>query len=402
MSHVSFLTAARGPERVGCPALQVSARPVGGACNLRCSHCAGASAPQHARMGEDTLEAVVRGALEAGSAEVHFTWQGGEPVLRGLDFFRRALALQRQHGEGRTVRNTLHTNGTLIDAEWAAFLADGGFAVTLRIDGPPELHDAQRRDGEAGASSDRMLRGIEALQARGIEFQVETAVSALTARHPLAVYRYLKSLGARQMQFLPLVQARPAAGPRRVEREVVLSQCSVGSVAYGRFLTGVFGEWIRHDVGRVFVHLFDSTLQTSVHGRPSVCSFGETCARKFAVEADGSVYACERFLDDEHRLGQLPAQPLAELMAAPQRHAFEEAKRATLSARCRRCDVLAACQGGCPHHRFLPAPGGGPGENYLCAGYRHFFRSVSPHIRAMAALLRQGRPASDVMRFTPR
>lgn len=400
MSEAFFLTAARGVGRAGCAPLQVLVRPVGGACNLRCSHCAAAGAPQDARMGEDTLEALVRGALQApDGGEVHFAWQGGEPTLCGLDFFRQALALQRQHAGGRAVRNTLHTNGTLIDAEWAAFLADAGFAVTLHVDGPPELHDAQHLDAQAHPRSDRLLQGIAQLKARGIEFHVQAAVSALNARQPLAVYRYLKALGARQLQFVPLVQAQDsAAGPRRVERDVELSSCTVGSIAYGRFLTSVFGEWIRHDVGRVFVHLFDSTLQAWVHGRPSVCSFGETCARKFAVEHDGSVYACERYLDDAHRLGNVAEQPLADLLAAPQRHAFEAAKRETLSAQCRRCDVLAACRGGCPRHRFLHAPGGGPGENYLCAGYRHFFRAVSPHIRAMANLLRQGRPASDVMR----
>lgn len=400
MSQAIFLTAARTVGRPGCAPLQVLARPVGGACNTRCGHCPDDAGRQDVRMDEGTLEALVRGALQAQEERaVHFAWQGGEATLRGIDFFRQALALQRQHAGGRTVRNTLHTNGTLLDAEWAAFLAEGGFGVTLHVDGPPELQGTP-----AGAASDRVRPGIDHLKARGVAFQVQTAVSAHNAQHALAVYRYLKSIGARQMQFVPLVQARPVpAAERRGARGLEPSRCSVGSVAYGRFLTTVFREWIRRDVGTVFVHLFDSTLHAWVHGRPSVCSFGETCEPKLAVEPDGSVYACERYLDDEdHCLGRLSEQPLADLLAARQQRAFEDAKRDTLSAQCRRCDVLAACRGGCPRHRFLHAPGGGPAESYLCAGYRHFFRSVAPDIRAMATLLRQGRPASDVMRFIPR
>jgi uncharacterized protein len=403
MSDAFFLTAARGLGRAGCASLELLVRPAGAACNLRCSHCGGGArdAQEGARMGEDTLAALVRGACETqGTGEIHFSWRGGEPMLCGLDFFRQALALQRQHAGDRTVRNTLHTNGTLLDDDWADFLADSGFAVTLHIDGPPELHDAHRRDAQARATSQRLLAGVERLKARGIAFHTHTAVSALNARHPLAVYGYLKALGARQMQFVPLVQAQPQCTPeaRRVVREVALSPATVGSVAYGRFLTSVFGEWIRHDVGRVFVHLFDSTLQAWVHGRASVCSFAETCACRLAIEHDGTVYACERYLDAEHRVGNLHTHPLPELLAAPGQRAFEEAKRDTLGPQCRRCDVLAACRGGCPRHRFLHAANGGAGENYLCAGYRHFFRTVSPHIRAMAALLRQGRPASDIMR----
>ncbi|MEJ8836393.1 SPASM domain-containing protein [Ramlibacter sp. AN1133] len=382
MSPAVFLTGARSPGPVRCACLQVLVRPGG---------CTG--------MDDETLQAIVQGAIEAQEAgEVHFSWQGAEPMEQGLDFFRRALALQHAHAPGRTVRNTLHTGGTLIDDAWAAFLAAAGFAVTLHVDGPPGLLAAQ-----PGARDDRLLHGIGRLQAHGVEFQACTAVSALNAHHPLAVYRYLKEIGARQMQFVPLVeQSEDCGGPRRAPRDVELSRRTVGSIAYGRFLTSVFGEWVRHDVGRVFVHLFDSTLQAWVHGRASLCSFAETCERKLAIEHDGSVYACERYLDAGHRLGSLEEASLPDLLAAREQRAFEEAKRDTLPSQCRRCDVLAACRGGCPRHRFPNAAAGGAAVNYLCAGYRHFFRTVAPHMRAMGVLLRQGRPASDIMRFSPR
>lgn len=377
MGDAFFLTGARGTGHAACAAFQVLVRPAG-----------------DAAMEEATLQALVHGAFEAQQGELHFAWEGGEPMRRGLDFFRRAFALQQQHAGGRTVRNTLHTGGTLIDEEWARLLAASGCGVTLHVDGPPQLADG---------AADRLLPAIERLKAHGIPFHTQTTVSAHNAHDPLRVYRYLKEIGARQMQFLPLVE--PCGEPRaqrRSPREIALSARTVGSVAYGRFLTTVFGEWIRHDVGRVFVHLFDSTLQAWVHGRPSLCSFAETCARKVAIEHDGSVYACERYLDAGHRIGSLAETPLAAMLAAPAQRAFEDAKRDTLPSQCRRCDVLAACRGGCPRHRFLQAASGGPAVNYLCAGYRQFFRTVAPHMRAMGTLLRQGRPAADIMRFTPR
>ena len=377
MGDAYFLTGARGTGHAACAAFQVLVRPTG-----------------DGAMGEATLQALVHGAFEAQEGELHFAWEGGEPMRRGLDFFRRAFALQQQHAGGRTVRNTLHTGGTLIDEEWARFLAASGFGVTLHVDGPPQTADG---------GPDRLLQAIECLKAHGIPFHTQTAVSAHNAQDPLRVYRYLKEIGARQMQFLPLVEpCGQAREQRRTPREIALSPRTVGSVAYGRFLTTVFGEWIRHDVGRVFVHLFDSTLQAWVHGRPSLCSFAETCARKVAIEHDGSVYACERYLDAGHRIGSLEETPLAAMLAAPAQRAFEDAKRDTLPSQCRRCDVLAACRGGCPRHRFLQAASGGPAVNYLCAGYRQFFRAVAPHMRAMGTLLRQGRPAADIMRFTPR
>jgi uncharacterized protein len=394
--------------------LQVVARPVGSACNLRCSYCL-APAPQDgcapaadARMDDATLEALVRGSLQAPAAgEISFSWQGGEPTLRGLDFFRRVVELQRRHGEGRAIRNTLRTNATLLDATWAAFLAEHGFTVAVRIDGPPELHDAYRVDADGQATSERVRQAVDRLQAHGVEFQVVTLVGALNARHPSRVYRYLKELGATRMEFQPLVQRQAKgavppvlAGPpeRRSQRATELARWSVGSVAYGRFLTSVFGEWIRHDVGRIVVQPFESTLRGWSDCGPKLCTFNETCGRQLAADHDGSLYACERFLDPAFRVGAVAQQPLGEILEGPGQRAFGDGKRDALPAQCRRCDVLAACRGGCPGHRFVYAPAGGPGLNYLCAGYRHFFRTVAPHMRAMAVLLRQGRPASDILR----
>jgi uncharacterized protein len=397
-----------------CAPLQVVARPVGSACNLRCSHCLpsgqqdGCAPAGDARMDDATLEALVRGSLQSSDAsEIVFSWDGGEPTLRGLEFFRKAVQLQQRHADGRSVRNTLQTNATLIDAEWAAFLAQHGFTVAVRVDGPAELHDAHRIDAAGQPTSQRVRLAVERLKAHDVPVHAITRVGALNARHPARVYQYLKELGATRIEFLPLVQrqakgaGRPMlAGPpeRRSQRDTELARWSVGSIAYGRFLTTVFGEWVRQDVGRIVVQPFDSTLRGWSDDGPKLCTFSETCGRKLAVDHDGSWYACERYVDPAFRAGAVAEQSLDEVLEGSAQRAFGDAKRDALPTQCRRCDVLAACRGGCPSHRFIYAPAGGPGVNYLCAGYRHFFRTVAPHMRAMAALLRQGRPASDIMR----
>lgn len=394
------------------------AKPAGPACNLRCGYCFYLEKKElfgrgeSVRMDDDTLETFVREYIRSQDAqEISFAWQGGEPTLRGLDFFRKVVELQRRYADGRTITNALQTNGTLVDAEWAAFLAENAFLVGLSIDGPPELHDAYRVDAAGRSTSAQVLEALALLQAHGVEFNTLTVVSALNARHPLKVYRYLKEIGSRHLQFIPLVERRnrqqegaALAGPPVPGRlrEAELTKWSVGSVAYGRFLTTIFGEWVRRDVGRVFVQLFDSTLHTWLEGRATLCTFSETCGRQVAMEHDGSIYACDHYVYPEYEVGKLGEQPLAEILESPAQRAFAEAKRSTLPSQCRRCDVLAACRGGCPKHRFLHAASGGHGVNYLCAAYRHFFRTVAPHMRTMTLLLRQGRPASDIMQPAPR
>lgn len=391
----------------------VLAKPAGPACNLRCTYCfylekkALAGMAQGTRMQEHTLESFVRDYIAAQDApEITFGWQGGEPTLRGLDFFRRVVELQRVHAQGRRISNAFQTNGMLIDAEWADFLAANGFLVGISIDGPPALHDRHRNDAGGCGSHSRVLQGLAQLQAHGVQFNTLTVVSRANAKHPLKVYRYLKDIGSRFIQFIPVVErtartggASQLAGPPVAgsARDAEVAGWSVGPVAYGEFLVAVFKEWVRQDVGTVFVQTFDSALASWVGQGASLCVFAETCGRQLAVEHDGSTYACDHYVYPEYRLGNISEMSLAEMVDSEAQRRFGAAKLETLPVQCRQCDVRFACNGGCPKHRFLHTAAGEYGLNYLCAGYRTFFRFVDPYMRAMAQLLRQRRPASDIM-----
>lgn len=396
----------------------VLAKPAGPACNLRCSYCFylekkdlfGRS--ESTRMRDDTLEAFVRDYIGAqDTPEVGFGWQGGEPTLRGLDFFRRVVELQRRYAGGRKVSNMFQTNGMLIDAEWAEFLAANEFLVGISIDGPPGLHDTQRIDAHGSGTASRVLQGLEHLKAHGVEFNTLTVVSRANARHPLKVYRFLKEIGSRYIQFIPLVERTrrgsassalagpPAAGSLR---DAEVARWSVSPVGYGDFLLAVFEEWVQHDIGSIFVQMFDNALGSWVGEGAGLCVFAETCGRQVALEHDGSVYSCDHYVYPEYRLGNLHESSLADLLDSDVQQRFGDAKRDALPAQCRRCEFRFACHGGCPKHRFLQTADGEAGLNYLCAGYRKFFRGVDPYMRAMAGLLRQGRPASDLMKSVAR
>jgi len=394
------------------------AKPAGPACNLRCSYCfylekKDQFAPSESlRMTPDTLEAFVKGMIQSqGGQEIPFAWQGGEPMLRGLDFFRKVVELQRRYADGRTVTNALQTNGILIDDAWAEFFATNRFLVGISIDGPPDLHDVHRVDAGSRPTSSRVLEGLDRLKVHGVEFNTLTAVSASNVKHPLKVYRYLKEVGSRYLQFIPIVERRARAnatgalvGPPARDRAgaAEVTRWSVGSVAYGRFLITVFAHWVRHDVGSTFVQLFDSALQTWVKGHASLCVFAPTCGRQVAMEYEGTVYACDHYVYPQYRIGKLGEQSLAEMLQSPLQRAFGAAKQDTLPAQCKSCDVLVACRGGCPKHRFLNTADGEPGLNYLCAAYRAFFRSIAPHMSAMAVLASQGRSMEEIMRFAAR
>lgn len=392
----------------------VLAKPAGPACNLRCSYCFYLEKKdlfgraQGTRMQEDTLEVFVRDYLAAqDTPEVTFGWQGGEPTLRGLDFFRRVVELQRAYAGGRKVSNMLQTNGMLIDAEWAGFLAANEFLVGISIDGPEELHDPQRVDAAGGGTLARVLKGLDHLKAAGVEFNTLTVVSRANARHPLKVYRFLKEIGSRHLQFIPLVERIPKIpGPGVLAGPPVagsLGNCdvakwSVSPVGYGDFLVEIFKEWVRHDVGTVFVQMFDDAIGSWIGAGASLCVFAETCGRQVAMEHDGSLYACDHYVYPEYRLGNVKEQSLAQMLDSDAQRGFGAAKRDTLPQQCRRCEVRFACNGGCPKHRFLQTADGEPGLNYLCAGYRKFFRFVDPSMRAIARLLHEGRAPAEIMR----
>ena len=364
----------------------VLAKPAGPRCNLRCDYCYYlAKDAQFAdggprRMADDLLERHIRERLAApGGPVVRFDWHGGEPTLLGLDYFQRIVALQQAHcPPGRTVANGLQTNGTLLDPAWARFLRAEGFSVGLSLDGPAAGHDGWRRHGDGRASHAEAVRGLRLLQRHGVPCDVTCVLHAGNTADPLETYAFFRDLGVASLQFLPLVAAGPA---------------TPGPEAVGRFLCRVFDQWIRHDLGRIVIQLFDEALRPALGLEHALCLFRETCGEVLVLEHDGGVYACDHFVDPAHRLGSLRDRPLAELAASPAQRAFGEAKRSTLPGACLACDVLAWCHGGCPKDRIVPDRRGQL-QNALCPAYQRFFRHARPVLARLAAHWRAGRPLS--------
>ncbi|MGD1053705.1 MAG: anaerobic sulfatase maturase, partial [Candidatus Dormibacteria bacterium] len=320
---------------------------------------------------------------------VYFAWHGGEPTLAGLGFFRRVVELQqRLLPEGWSCLNNLQTNGTRLDGEWAAFLAEQGFAVGISIDGPARLHDRSRPDRHGLPSHARTMHGLARLRDHGVEPDVLCTLNARTASAPLEVYRFFLAEGVRWVQFLPVVER--AGGGAVTER-------SVSPAAMSAFLRAIFDEWVRHDVGRIAVQNFAEALQV-VSGEPAnLCIMSETCGRVLALEHDGGVYACDHFVDPAHRLGNVTTDGLAALVESPAQIAFGQAKKDGLPGQCRACPVLFLCNGGCPKDRFAITSEGEPGLNFLCGGYRELYAHMIPHLQRMVALGRSGKGVAAIM-----
>jgi len=378
------------------------AKPTGARCNLRCDYCfflekAELYPGSEFRMTDKIAEAFVRQTIEAQQVPfVTLAWQGGEPTLMGLDFFRRAIEVERDAlPKGWQVERTIQTNGTLLDDEWAAFLAENGILVGLSIDGPRELHDAYRHDGAGRSVFDRVEAAARLLQKHGAEFNVLCTINAANVGHPLDVYRYFRDeLGARYLQFIPIVEVDtpPADGLAGT-----VTDCSVPSLAYGEFLSAIFDEWVRKDVGEMFVQFFDGVLAAYVRGYSSLCILRPTCGEGVALEHNGDVYSCDHFVDTPYLLGNVLETPIGDLVRSEKQRAFGEAKATTLPTYCRQCDYLFACNGECPKNRILLAPDGVPGLNWLCAGLKHFFAHTDRRMRQMAGLIGQGKDAGEIM-----
>ena len=385
------------------PAFHVMAKPAGARCNLACDYCFYRGKERlypggDLRMSEATLEAYIRQAVEGQEApEVTITWQGGEPTLMGLDFFRRAVEVEAVLARpGRRIGNSFQTNGVLLDEEWCRFFRDHGFLVGLSLDGPRRLHDAYRRDKAGRSVFDRVELAARLMQARGVEFNILCTVNAANAPHPLEVYRYFRDdLGARYVQLVPVVERADGAGGREGARPV--TERTVDPGLYGRFLIGVFDEWVRRDVGTVFVTFFDAVLASYLFGQSSLCVLRPACGDALVLEHNGDLYSCDHFVDPAHRLGNIAETPVAALVASERQRAFGRAKSATLPRRCRGCRWLFTCHGECPKNRLLTTPDGEPGLNWLCAGLEAFFAHADRPMRIMADLLRRGRPAAGVM-----
>ena len=392
----------------------IMTKPIGPICNLDCSYCFYLEKEKlypntrHWAMDPAVLERYIQQYIAAQPVdEVHFAWQGGEPTLLGVDFFRTVVALQQKYAAGKTVHNALQTNGTLLDDAWCEFLAENRFLVGLSIDGPRELHDVYRVDKGSAPTFDRVMRGLNRLKAHHVDFNTLTVVHRRNSEHPIEVYRFLKETGSGFIQFIPVVERKAAApdadGLILIQpanhRAAEVTDWSVEPLAYGKFLSQIFEEWMKSDVGRVFVQQFDVALESWMGIDASLCVFRRTCGSALAMEHTGDLYSCDHFVYPENKLGNVADNDLSGMVGSDQQKKFGRDKLDSLPRMCRTCDVRFACNGECPKHRFLTTPDGEPGLNYLCAGYKHFFHHIDPFMQFMAAELRAGRPPAGIMRL---
>ncbi len=402
------------------PPFHVMAKPSGAICNLDCTYCFFLSKEMlypgdRFRMADELLETYVQQLIESSPyPEVTIAWQGGEPTLMGVPFFERAVEHAHRHARpGQSLQFTIQTNGTLLNDRWGEFLSRNGFLVGLSVDGPREMHDAYRVDKKGRGSFDRVMAGLEVLTRHGVDFNVLCTVHAANGDHPVDVYRFFRDeLGATFLQFIPIVErtspeliqiANIGWGSRNTKRPLYtnngsqVTERSVKPEQWGRFLCGVFDEWVGNDVGDVFVQHFDAALASWLGIEPSLCIFRETCGTAIALEHNGDVYSCDHFVEPDYLLGNIRDTHLSELVTSDRQRSFGEAKRETLPRYCLDCDVRFACNGECPKNRFTQTPDGEPGLNYLCAGYKMFFTHIDGPMRIMADLLRSGREAPEVM-----
>jgi uncharacterized protein len=399
----------------------VLAKPTGAICNLDCKYCFFLSKEMlypgdRFRMADDLLDTYVRQLIESQPGpEVTIAWQGGEPTLMGLDFFRRAIeCVQKYLRPGISIEHTIQTNGTELTDEWCEFFRDHRFLVGLSLDGPREMHDAYRVDKGGRGTFDKVMRAARLMQQHEVAFNILTTVNAANADHPVEVYRFLRDdVSARYIQLIPIVErvtpellpiANLGWGPRGSDARPLYLQegsqvtdRSVQPAQWGRFLSGVFDEWIKADVGTVFVQMFDAALASWLGVQASMCIFSETCGNAVALEHNGDLYSCDHFVEPKHLLGNIRKVHMLTLVSSQKQQAFGSAKRDTLPQYCRDCEVRFACHGECPKNRFLSTPDGEPGLNYLCEGYKGFFKHVDRPMRMMADLLRRGRYADEVM-----
>ena len=394
----------------------VMTKPIGPICNLDCTYCFYLEKeklfPQNEnyRMSDEVLEAYVRSYIRSQEApEISFAWQGGEPTLLGVDFFRRAVAYQKKYADGKRITNAIQTNGTLLDDAWCEFLAENGFLVGLSIDGPRKLHDTYRVDRKQGPTFDTVVRGLEFLRKHETEFNTLTVVNRLNGDHPLEVYRFLKEIGSGFMQFIPLVERLPDRGSKELQLELamppdllsanrqVVTDWSLRPRQHGEFLSRIFDEWVRNDVGRVFVQMFDVALGNWMGAPPGLCVFSPTCGRALAMEHNGDVYSCDHYVYPQFKLGNVLNESIGEMVDSDFQRKFGSDKLNKLPGYCLKCEYRFACHGECTKHRFETTPDGEAGLNYLCPSYKLFFKHIDPYMRTMTDLLRRNRPPAEIV-----
>lgn len=388
------------------PNIHVLTKPTGAICNLDCAYCFALDKEllypgSRFRMSDETLELYIRQLIETHrDNRVTVAWQGGEPTMMKLDFFRRAIALQEKYKKpGMLFDNTMQTNGTLLTDEWCEFFIANKFLIGISIDGPAHLHDTYRVDKKGRSTFDDVLRGVRLLQKHGVEYNVLCTINRANGNHPLEVYRYLRDqIGTTWMQFIPIIERVNPDGTTLYQQGSNVSDESVLPEQFGNFLSVIFDEWIEHDVGKVFVQGFEAATRNWLGMNGSgICIFDETCGYAVALEHTGDVYSCDHFVEPNYLLGNLKDHAMADLVGSDKQYKFGKDKSDALPQQCKKCDVRFACHGECPKNRFATTSDGEAGLNYLCAGYHAFFHHIDAPMKLMTGLMRQGHPADHVM-----
>jgi len=389
------------------------AKPSGSVCNLDCEYCFYLEKEklypernEQWRMDDETLETFIKQQIEAQDADqVDIAWQGGEPTLLGIDFYRKAVAYCDKYAQGKSVQHAFQTNGVLINDAWCEFFKQHNFLIGISIDGPAELHDAYRVNRAGKGSHAKVMQGIACLKKHGVPFNTLSVVNNLNAKHPKAVYQFLKNIGSQHMQFIPLVERQSkqvdAAGLHLIhpdqDLEAKVTPWSVPSWQFGEFLNQIFDVWVKADVGRIFIQMFDSTLANWCGQPGGICTFSETCGHSLALEANGDLYSCDHFVYPEYKLGNIHETPIRTLNSSDMANKFGQDKQSRLTPDCKQCKFKFACQGGCPKQRFILSPSSFAQHNYLCKGYLHFFTHTAPAMATMRDLIHQRRSPGEIM-----
>ncbi len=387
----------------------IMAKPIGPICNLDCKYCFYLEKERlypgeiNFRMSEKVLESFIRQKIEAHTTDVvSFAWQGGEPTLLGVNYFKKIIEIQKKFADGKKIENGFQTNGILLNDEWCSFLSENDFLIGLSIDGPKELHDNFRVHKGGQPTFDSVMGGIQFLKKHNVEFNTLTVVNRKNSYHPLEVYEFLKEAGSRYMQFIPVVER----SVKDEKSEFVLpdygndakvTDWSVDPLQYGNFLCEIFDEWVRKDVGEYFIQIFDVALESWLGFQQSLCVFNETCGKALAIEHNGDLYSCDHYVYPDYKLGNIIEHPLESLVFSEKQKEFGKDKKDKLPQYCLNCEVKFACNGECPKHRFINTPDGESGLNYLCAGYKKFFNHIDPYMKFMADEFNNKRPAANIM-----
>ena len=391
--------------------LYVMLKPAGAHCNLACKYCyyleknkLYPTAQRHL-MSDEMLEQFTREYIEAQTMnQVLFTWHGGEPLLRSIDFYRKALSLQQKYAGGRRIDNVIQTNGTLLTDEWCEFFAQNHWLVGISIDGPQPYHDHYRLTAAGKPSWQKVMQGIKLLKKHGVEWNAMAVVNAYNVNHPLEFYRFFKENGCQFLQFTPIVERQTRHEDGRTlasladKNEIPLSEASVTPEQWGYFLCAIFDEWVRKDVGKIFVEIFDCTLANWMGVSPGICAYSKECGHAGVMEHNGDVYSCDHFVFPEYKLGNIRDHSLIDMLYGEQQQEFSRLKHSSLPRQCKECDMEFACHGECPKNRFMKDKYGDSGLNYLCPGYYHYYQHVAPYMDYMKQELMAQRPPSNIMK----